>query len=314
MAVYSKLDKNDINKIIRQYEFEVFDYQEMEGGASNSNYLLNTSTGKCMMTIIEDGGFEAANQLAQLLDWFDKNDFFTTRMLASKSGKKVLKWQEKPVFLKNFLPAMVNYQPTLDQIEKIGGALAGFHQIAAPDFLPKIHVYEQPRFADVIGSGKDPQYETWLRHKLNTMHGHPSINAPKGIVHGDLFPDNVLFQENASPIIIDFEEACYHFLVFDLGMTIIGLCSSGSDLHFDKANSLLKGYEKVRKLEPIEKKHLQFFTAYGTMKTSNWRFWKYHIQAPNPARHHLHQVMADLADKIIEMDQNWFLKQVLPTS
>lgn len=283
----------------------------MEGGASNSNYLLTTDKGLFMLTIFEDGGFKGAKRLAKLLTWFKKQHFFTTRILRSSSGKKVMKWKKKPVFLKKYISAHIVDKPGKKQLKKIGKALARFHQIPAAPFLPKIHVYEQPRFSEVIGSGKDPEYETWLEEKLASMDGHPNIDAPKGIVHGDLFPDNVLFSDRKSPIIIDFEEACLHFLVFDLGMSIIGLCSKDHKINFKKARALLKGYQKIRPLLPIEKQYLQFFTIYGAVKTSNWRFWKYHIDKPNPKRKNKHREMMSLAENVSKIPGDLFLEKVL---
>ena len=312
MAVYTKIATKDIRKIAYSYGLKVSDYKPMEDGISNSNYLLKTDRGTFMLTVIEDGGFRGAKRLAKLLSWFKKHQFFTTRLYPAATGEKVLKWRKKPVLLKKFIPATIEYQLRKKQLKKIGRALARFHAIPAPKFLPQIHVYEQPRFSKVIGSGKDPQYETWLSKKLKEMDGHPDIEAPKGIVHGDLFPDNILFPKNKKPVIIDFEEACFHFLVFDLGMTIIGLCSKGKKISIKLVRALIKGYQKVRPLTEVEKGYLQFFTIYGAVTTSNWRFWKYHIDKPNPERKNKHREMMAIAEWVSKIPNDVFLKKVLP--
>jgi homoserine kinase type II len=310
MAVYTQLNKTDIQTIADRYEFQIMDFTAMEGGASNSNYLLHSTTGKFMLTVVEDGGIEMAERLAKLLKWLEQHNFFTTKMIPLVNGGFTSSWNGKAVFIKNYIAAELKTSPDLVSIENIGAALARFNQIPAPDFIPDIHVYEQPRFSEVIGTKKDLKYESWLKAKNAVMDGHLPISAPKGIVHGDLFADNVLFPKGNNPIIIDFEEACFHFLVFDLGMAIIGICSEGNEINFEKARALLKGYQKVRPLEPIEKQYLQFFTIYGAVRTSNWRFWKYHIQTPNPERKHLHWVMADIAEKVTKMQEEDFLNLI----
>jgi len=311
MAVYTEISKAEVIDIASAYQLKVNAFYPVEGGVSNSNYVIDCAEGKFMLTILEDGGFEGAERLVKLLSWFEKQHFFTTRMRSTAQGEKVLNWHSKPVFIKTFIPAKLYPELQEAQLEKVGSALAKLHQINPPAFLPKIHIYEQKRFAEVIGAGIDPDYEIWLSKKLKTFNGHLAIDAPQGIVHADLFADNILFIENREPVIIDFEEACYHFLAFDLGMTIIGLCSKGDDINYKHVKVLLNGYQKVRPLRNIEKEYLQFFIIYGAIRTSNWRYWKYHIENPNPERKNKHREMMSIAEKVEQIPTQTFINLAL---
>ena len=112
-----------------------------------------------------------------------------------------------------------------------------------------------------------------------------------------------MFDQEFLQAIIDFESACIYFLVYDLGMAIIGLCNENGTINWHKAKALIGGYEQIRELEQLEKENLQFFTAYAAVGTSCWRYWKYHIDSPNPALSHKHWEMVSLAMAIEKLDK-----------
>ncbi len=92
MAVYTKISEAEVHEIAKAYQLTVESFEPVEGGISNSNYLLNCTEGKFILTIFEDGGFEGAKRLAKLLIWFKKRNFRTTRLRLSASGDAVLSW------------------------------------------------------------------------------------------------------------------------------------------------------------------------------------------------------------------------------
>ena len=110
--------------------------------------------------------------------------------------------------------------------------------------------------------------------------------------------------------IIDFEESCQYFKVFDLGMAIVGLCTQEAELRFDKVRALVSGYQRVRALEEREKAVLQLFIEYAAVATSSWRFWKNHIDSPNSENADLHWQMVGLADKVSAILKEKFLEYV----
>jgi len=115
---------------------------------------------------------------------------------------------------------------------------------------------------------------------------------PTGLVHGDIFFDNILFEGNDLTGIIDFEEACNYYKVFDLGMCIVGTCVENGSVSLDKAKSLLAGYESIRKLEDTERKVLPLFSEYGAIATSFWRFRHHFITNPHSQRDNYLEMVA----------------------
>ncbi|MFQ3207164.1 MAG: homoserine kinase type II [Glaciecola sp.] len=85
------------------------------------------------------------------------------------------------------------------------------------------------------------------------MESNLSDSLPRGLIHGDLFNDNLVFENGKFKAIIDFEEACFYYSVFELGMAIVGTCFSNTSIDFNKVTALVDGYQQIRPLEPIEK-------------------------------------------------------------
>ncbi|MCP4660070.1 MAG: phosphotransferase [bacterium] len=133
---------------------------------------------------------------------------------------------------------------------------------------------------------------------------------PRGLIHGDLFYDNVLFERKKFRAIIDLELACRHYKAFDLGMGIVGLCAEGSTVALDKAWALVAGYQQVRMLEEREKEALQLFAEYAATATSSWRFWKHNIDAPDAEKADRYRQMVRLAEEIGAIPKARFLRTV----
>lgn len=310
MAVYTRLKKSEIKQLAAEFELEMLSYEEVEHGASNSNYLLQTTEGNYMLTVVEDRNLEETLQLVHLLQWLKKHDFRTTPIRKTKKGELTSHFEKKPVFVKKYISGEVIFDLNSKKLRQIGTRLGLLHQIPAPDFLATSHFYESPLFNKVIGVDIDGEYESWLKDRLNYFEAALPQNMPRGLIHGDVFPDNVLFKNKKVKALIDFEEACNYFLVYDLGMILLGLCAEGYDFNFKSAKAIMKGYQKIRPLKKKERKHLKAYTEYAAIRTSNWRFWKYHISAPNPERANKHREMMGVAEKLRHMKRKDFLKKV----
>ena len=95
--------------------------------------------------------------------------------------------------------------------------------------------------------------------------------------------------------LIDFEEACQYYKVFDLGMAVVGLCTEESKVRLPKVRSLVNGYQEIRVLEEAEKEFLPLFIEYAAIATSSWNFWKYNIDTPIAELSGKHWKMVNIA-------------------
>ena len=298
MANYTILQKEDIQKIIHFYGLTIYSFEAIEGGAANSSYLLKASRGDFVLTVYNSKDWSEVIKLEKLLNYLAENKFFTTKLIPRIDGTYVSKFQEIPVLIKRYIKGKVYKNLTNTMLRRTGEKLARLHEIPPLEYLPRRHSYGWQLFPQVIGKGIDLGYESWLADQHKYIKDHLSQKLPRGLIHGDLFYDNMLFQGNELQALIDFEEVCNYFLGFDIGMGIVGQCLDGVSVSLEKAKDFVSGYQRVRKLEKVEIENLQFFTEYAATATSYWRFWNYNIFIPTPDKQRSHRKMMQISENV----------------
>lgn len=311
MSANIHLSKGSIFEIARQYGLTISGYRPLDGGASNTSYLLNSTADRYVLTIFEDKNVSEACQLGQLLKTLTSHHFPTTPVLLTSNSEVAILHKKKPIMLKKYIPGKVCEQLDAEMLHQSGKMLAELHQIPAPGFLPKISRYGRKDFSNAFGRNIDTGYEKWLGRELQYLNKNIPLNLPRGLIHGDLFYHNLLFLKGKLKAMIDFEFAAHYFKVFDLGITTIGLCSEDSpNIQFAKAKALIAGYQQIRQLTPAEKDALQFFVCYAATTISYWRFWKYHIHSPRPDRATKHRQMVRLIEHVRQISALDFYNRI----
>ena len=135
------------------------------------------------------------------------------------------------------------------------------------------------------------EMHTYIKSNLDPV-------SPKTLIHGDVFFSNVIINPQNNPIIIDFEEACYYYRMYDIGMAIVGLCASNGSIDFSKADLLIRGYEQVMPIPKEEKNTMKLFIAYAATATAFWRFRQFNIIAPTPSHQNTYLDMKNIADSM----------------
>ena len=123
------------------------------------------------------------------------------------------------------------------------------------------------------------------------------LTMARGFVHGDIFWDNLLFNNGKLTAVLDFEEACQYFLLYDLGMAAVGCCSAKGRFNAEKITWLLRGYQDLRPLTGPEKAQFIPFLVYAATATAFWRFRQYNLRYSDLNMEATYKEMADLADR-----------------
>ncbi|NOX92076.1 MAG: phosphotransferase [Gammaproteobacteria bacterium] len=224
MARYTQLQQSDIQKITANYDLVVTGFEIVDGGAGNSSYLLHTMNGKYVLTVCDDKNLSDAASMGHLLLLLKTHNFPATRLLPPVNSPVITEYMNKPVMLKAYIDGQVCENLDEGMLRQVGAEMARLHEVPAPDFLPDKHAYGLQVFSNVIGCNINTEYESWLAKQLDYLEQNIPPDLPCGLIHGDLFYDNVIFEEKKFRAIIDFEEACHYYKGFDLGMGILGLC------------------------------------------------------------------------------------------
>lgn len=305
MATYTKLTEEIVTKVLAGYELgNLVQFSTMDGGAANSSCIVTTQNGKYVLSVCDEKNAAELKRLTKILGYLGRNDFFTSRLVFTKKGSGYCLLGDKPVYIKGYIDGEMGGKPSVEKVAQVGEALATLHKIDAPDFIPDFFSYGIGVFEELIELGGD--YGRWLEAKRQLILPYLTKDLPKGLVHGDLFWDNLLFKGDTLTAMLDFEEACHTYLLFDLGMCVAGCCSRDSKLDMELTTALIRGYQKLRGLTEKERNSLRIFIIYAATCTSFWRYRQFNILRPDLTKKDHYLEMSRLADSLQNMEVSMF--------
>lgn len=297
MATYTTLSTETIRELLQNYDLgELQNSEILEGGQANSSCTIKTENGKYVLSVCDDKNEQEITLLTSTLDHLNNHGFRTSRLVKTTDGRGYISYQGKPVYVKEYIDGTVEESLSAEMFEQIGQGLAKLHKVPVFPQLPDVFSYGIQSFSEAMD--REGEYPSWLREKAEQLARGINDELPRGFVHGDLFYDNILFDRGKLAAILDFEEACHYFLVFDIGMCIAGSCSQQNNFSIESAASLVKGYQSVRPLEKLEKEVLQLHIMYGAIATSFWRYRQFNITYPNVGKTETYKIMVKLAKQV----------------
>ena len=269
MAVYTQLGAEALAELIGA--FDVGELRMAKGiaeGVSNSNWLIETSGSngsgtRFILTMYEYRiKLEDLPFFLSLLDHLAAKGCAVPRTIHDRSGALYRMIGDKAVALIEFLPGVSVSVPTPAQARAVGGALAQLH-LAAADFAGErangMDLAEWQRLAAECGAeglrAIDPELADLVARELPLLAADWPQDLPRGVIHADLFTDNVLMLGSKVTGLIDFYFACSDVIAYDVAVTHAAWCFDNDGRNFSPALSaaLLAGYEDVRPLSPAER-------------------------------------------------------------
>jgi len=307
MVVYARLDRSAVEGLARRFGIgDIAAFSVMVGGRENTNYCLEAKSGKYVLTLCNQKSLKEVTNLAKLLAYLTDQGIRTSRVVVPPKEPIVLLYDEKPVMLKRYIDGDVTANLSGNLLFQLGEEMARLHEIPAPSYLRQSFPYGRSHFHEVINSNLGHAYIGWLSEKNSYLQKRIPQHLPMALIHGDVFFDNMIIQGDQLMAIIDFEEACYYYRSFDVGMAIVGVCRDRQGISFEKAGRFLRGYQKETTLQSIEQESLKAFAVYAAVATSFWRFRHYHLRRPEPQLYDEHVEMQILADTISEYPDSCF--------
>lgn len=309
MALYTQLDKKKLQQISHDYQLGLItDFEPLSGGSENSNYLVVTEKGKFVLTICEQKSVVEAKELAMILTHLDKHQFSTSKILKNSKNHAITCLGTKPLMVKKFIEGTVTEDLSEQHLYLLGIELGKLHQIETPKQIKQTTCYDRAQFTEVALYAPTSSFNDWLKTMKLYIDEHIDENAPKSLIHSDIFPSNVIISKDQSRVtIMDFEEAAHYYRMFDLGMTIIGSCRDQHQINLSKMTSLIKGYKTVVTLLEIEQRTLQAFTVYAGAAMTFWRHKNFHYTNPDPLLHNHYQELLKVTDFVKDLSPNLFI-------
>jgi len=261
MAVYTDISEDELSAFLRQYAAgELLSYKGIAEGTENSNYLLHTSTASFILTLYERRVDRADLPFfLGLMEHLAKKGVSCPLPVKRLDGALIGELAGRPAALITFLEGMWMRRPTAQHCQAVGRALAGLHQAAA-DFPTRRENALGPAGWHRLWEGtraRADEVEPGLTREVEAdfavlSSGWPS-DLPSGIIHADLFPDNVFFLGGELSGLIDFYFACNDLLAYDIAICLNAWCfEKDASYNLTKGAALLAGYQEVRPLEREE--------------------------------------------------------------
>ena len=265
MAVYTDVAAEELEAFLAGYAIgELLSYKGIAEGVENSNFLLHTSTGNFILTLYERR--VAAADLPfflGLMEHLAGRGITCPQPVKDRSGAMLGEVSGKPAALITFLEGMWIRRPSGRHCGALGEALAKLHRAGA-DFAGKranaLSVEGwRPLYAAVASrcDNVQPGLAAALAAELAQLEAAWPRNLPQGVIHADLFPDNVFFLGDKLSGLIDFYFACTDALAYDLAICLNAWCfEADHSYNVTKGRALLQAYAAVRPLASCERQAL----------------------------------------------------------
>ncbi len=257
MAIYTPLSKREAAWIAEEFGLgDLNSYTGIRNGSVNTHYLLEAKRGRFFIKIDEVKGEVEVKQELELLFYLKRQGFPCPQPIKSKSGKYYHELRGKFFSVSRYLDGvelpLEALTPT--HLEALGRALADLHLVGRGY---KKGIDNRFGFNKVVGMYREvrKQLPSHLKNIIRVLDDEVSYlenyldnNLPKGIMHGDLFPDNVKFKGARLVGIVDFEAACRGKLIYDLATAVNALSYLDGRYRIDRFEPLITGYESLRPL------------------------------------------------------------------
>jgi homoserine kinase type II len=275
MAVYTKLEHQEVRQFLEQYNINNFkDYKGITEGVENTNYLIKTSEQDYILTIYEKRVNE--NDLPffiKLLSYLSENKFPCPKPIANKNNEKINRIKNKNAALVTFLNGQSKNKITSEECFEIGKITAQLHEITKKFNINRKNNLSIENWDSIFEKtikqkiDLDESIIKKTKNYLNFLKDKWPKNLPQGIIHADLFPDNIFFTNKEVSGIIDFYFACNDFFAYEIAICINSLCfDNNSTFNMTKAKNLIDGYTSIRNLSEDEKKYLPILSMGAAMR------------------------------------------------
>jgi homoserine kinase type II len=262
MAVYTDVAADELAEFLGRYDIgELRSYKGIAEGVENSNFLLHTCRGSFILTLYEKR--VARRDLPfflGLMTHLANNGINCPQPLANERGETLSTLAGRPAVIINFLEGIWPRKPTATHCAGVGQALAKMH-LAGRGFA-------MSRANALSVSGWRPLFEQAAARADEVQHGLRALigaeldylesgvwpaNLPLGVIHADLFPDNVFFLGEQVSGLIDFTFACNDMLAYDVAICLNAWCfEPDCSFNVTKARAFLNAYQRERALTEAE--------------------------------------------------------------
>ncbi|MCP4619214.1 MAG: homoserine kinase [Bradyrhizobium sp.] len=275
MAVYTDVAAEELAEFLRGYDIgELLSYKGIAEGVENSNFLMHTSKGAYILTLYEKRVAEDdLPYFLSLMAHLCEHGVRCPQPARNRSGAVYSTLAGRPAAIINFLEGMWPRRPSAAHCAGVGEALARMH-LAGHDFPlfranPLSVTGWRPLFARAADRADSVQagLGDFIARELDYLEARWPNDLPVGVIHADLFPDNVFFLGDKLSGLIDFPFSCNDILAYDVAICLNAWCfEPDHSFNVTKARALLNAYGRTRPLSEAEQKALPLLARGAAMR------------------------------------------------
>jgi homoserine kinase type II len=261
MAVYTEVSDEDLSRFVSGYDIgTLVSFKGIAEGVENTNYILQTERGTYILTLYEKRVARADLPFfLALMEHLARAGIACPTPLHDREGRALNELAGRPAAIITFLGGMWPRRITPQHCAELGRALAGMH-LAGQDFtMSRPNTLSVPGWRPLFAACKPRAHEVHpdlgdeIEAELAHLESRWPKNLPEGIIHADLFPDNVFFLGDRLSGLIDFYFACRDFFAYDIAICLNAWCfEKDRSFNITKARQMLSQYRKVRPFSAAE--------------------------------------------------------------
>lgn len=261
MAVYTEVPDGDLAAFIAAYDIgEVISCKGIAEGVENSNFLIHTGTGSYILTLYEKRVHkEDLPFFLGLMEHLAAKGLNCPTPIKARDGIALRELCGRPAAIISFLEGMWPRRPNEKHCQQVGAALADLH-IKGRDFsLKRPNNLSVGGWRTLVANTRDradevkPGLAAVIGDELDFLAREWPRDLESGVIHADLFPDNVFFLGDRLSGLIDFYFACTDFLAYDLAICLNAWCfEPKGEFNVTKARLMIEGYHRLRPLPEAE--------------------------------------------------------------
>jgi len=284
MAVLTRIDDDSARSLVVAYGLgEPWTLRGIPAGSVNSNFALETGGGRrFFLRVYEERDLAGARGETMMLTRLAAAGVPTPAPCVRTDGQLVTDVHGKAAALFPWRDGVMRCQAgvTAEDARLMGEALARVHVAGASEAAEtgRFNYVNLARRLDGIEANGDTRFATLvpqIRAELERTHRARDPELPSGLIHSDLFRDNVLWQADGRiAALLDFESACHGTYAYDLMVTILAWCVGG-DIDVHLARAMCAGYERVRPLTARERQGLRAEGSFGALRFAITRITDY---------------------------------------
>jgi len=261
-------------------------YKGIKEGIENTNYFIQTDKGKFILTVYEKRVEEKDLPffMGLMKNLFDAN-FPSPEPIINKNGNYVTEISGKKAAVVSFLDGSAKKYLNPNDCHEVGIQAAKLHLITKNLTVKRENKLSVNSWRKIYKKVQKDcsrihlNLTKTIEKNLDEIENNWPKNIPSGIIHADLFPDNIFFKDDKQKGIIDFYFSCYDFYVFEIAICLNALCFEGQkeNLSFNvtKAKKFIDGYSSIKKLTEEEKKSLKILCQGAAMRFLLTRVFDY---------------------------------------